>query len=46
MNTLKYFLNLPEESLVLLATHSWEDLEMMCYALTLDLYFAGKDLQD
>jgi hypothetical protein len=41
MNTLGYFINLPDESLVMLALNDWESLELMCYALTLDLYFFG-----
>lgn len=46
MNTLKYFLNLSDESLIMLANYNWEDLEAICYILTLNLHFFSgeKDL--
>ena len=39
MKIVDYFYALPDESLVILAMNDWRDLEMLCYALTLDLYF-------
>jgi hypothetical protein len=45
MKITDYFLSLPDESLIMLAANDWNDLEMLCYALTLDLYMFGK-IQD
>jgi hypothetical protein len=42
MKIVDYFYALPDESLVILAMNDWRDLEMLCYALTLDLYFYSK----
>jgi hypothetical protein len=42
MKIVDYFYALPDESLVILAMNDWRDLEMLCYALTLDLYFYNK----
>ena len=42
MKIVDYFYTLPDESLVILAMNDWRDLEMLCYALTLDLYFYSK----
>ena len=38
MKITDYFFTLPDEALVLLALNDWTDLEMLCYALTLDLH--------
>jgi hypothetical protein len=42
MNTLNYFMNLPDKSLIILAINDWKGLELICYAITLDLYFFGE----
>ncbi len=42
MKITEYFFALPDESLIMLAMSDWEDLEMLCYALTLDLYLYNK----
>lgn len=42
MKITDYFFTIPDENLVMLATNDWDDLEMLCYALTLDLYFYNK----
>jgi hypothetical protein len=39
MNTLNYFMNISDKRLTILAINDWKSLELICYALTLDLYF-------
>lgn len=43
MKIIDYFFTLPDENLIMLAINDWDDLEMLCYALTLDLYMFDKE---
>ena len=39
LGALEFFLSIPDDLLVEIATHDWKSLERLCTALTLDLYF-------
>jgi len=38
-----YFIDIPDEDLVMLAEHDWENLENFCMLLTLDLKLDEQD---
>jgi len=35
----EFFLSIPDDVLIQIATYDWESLERLCIALTLDLHF-------
>jgi len=41
-NIIDYFLSIPDEVLVKMASDEWEQLELLCYAITLDLITKDK----
>lgn len=46
INSLEYFFNIPDEFLIKMASEDWEQLELLCYAITLDLISNKKPIEN
>jgi hypothetical protein len=44
-NVLRYFNKIPDNTLLLMAVYSWENLEELCTLLTLDLEISRQERQ-
>jgi len=43
LGVIEFFLNIPDDLLIQIATYDWESLERLCIALSLDLHFLAEN---